>query len=65
MILTEEEARKKLCHKTLGPTVVSGEANYYPAACVASDCMAWRKIMDMRDASVDHGYCGLAGPVTP
>lgn len=29
--------------------------------CIASECMAWRSVMDMRDASSDHGYCGLAG----
>ncbi len=41
--MTEDEAKTKICHKTLGATVIAGEANFYPAACIASECMAWLK----------------------
>lgn len=41
-MLTEKEAQEKVCHRSLAPTVVAGEANYLPTTCSASECMAWR-----------------------
>lgn len=56
--MTEDEARKKMCHRTLGTTE--------QAHCIASDCMAWREFKGgmMRDGGfepTEGGYCGLAG----
>ncbi len=72
-IYTEQEAREKmLCPRTLGATVIAGEANFYPACCQGSACMAWRwaetHINNPDDPKADmikvgdvYGYCGLAG----
>lgn len=68
MILTETEARKKLCPMS---------RNAYPMPdvsdtlcyCGASQCMAWRwvprDVYEDKDGShpigEPHGYCGMAG----
>ena len=67
MLLTEAEARKKVCWKTLHS--VDGTAQPYGSWCPASLCMAWRwKPQRVRlEADIergDHperGFCGLAG----
>lgn len=43
MILTEEEARKKACHKVLAPgaSVTETPSVRRMGNCIASDCMAW------------------------
>lgn len=44
---TEDEARKKACHRTLCPDIWSnpkeneGECRTATTPCIASDCMAW------------------------
>jgi hypothetical protein len=68
--MTEDEAKTKTCHMTIAATVIAGEANFYPAVCIGSDCMAWRWeqrfIPREQNApeitySKRDGYCGLAG----
>ncbi len=77
MLLTEEDAAKKWCHRETG-------VNRTPP-CIGSSCMAWRAVHQWRIRS-DHewetgtpqgnfvgpnnqtrtlGYCGLAGKVDP
>lgn len=86
-MMTEEQARKKWCPLAMTPNYISttGAAtnrnlNGQPlgtAMCIASACMAWRKVdqigigpngekrdrdMDGRTQWVDRGYCGAFGP---
>jgi len=77
MILTEEEAKKKVCKRvpicTEVETSGSGDGSqrrFYelmPIMCIASDCMAgWRWSQYEGDnsqtiESTTHGYCGLGG----
>jgi hypothetical protein len=71
MILTEKEARGKLCHATMTPSPLRREEDLFcPARCFASECMAWRWAVDPRgepamkkegDEYRETGYCGLAG----
>lgn len=43
MILTEEYALGKFCHKTMTPHALRREEDLFcPAKCMASECMAWR-----------------------
>lgn len=71
MMLTEKDAKKKVCHPTLGPGGFAhgenGEQN-----CIGSKCMAWRKASLPYAAEASPkpgdpfwllGYCGLAGKV--
>ncbi len=74
MILTEQEAKQKLCHRTLANT--GTYANAYGACggyCRASKCMAWRwarghspKELAVRatynpnPVEEPEGWCGLA-----
>lgn len=63
MILTEEDARQKICHKLRDLEQED--------MCIASDCMAWRWARGSADVggikrpnpedSRPMGYCGLAG----
>ena len=52
MILSEEEARKRICHRSLGK---GGPDKIM--VCAASECMAWR----WADLDELIGFCGLAG----
>lgn len=48
--MTEEEAKKKVCHKTLMQTVDDiGDRSPWTdgTRCIASACMAWRREADM------------------
>lgn len=67
--MTEDEAREKICHRTLGMTIATNAIR--PSNCIASACMAWRERSvgnrnnppggpDQRWATND-GFCGLAG----
>lgn len=65
MTYTEEEAKEKWC--PFKPIVTEENRTH---RCIASDCMAWRWIYPLRKgetekdrASLDIGYCGLAGKV--
>jgi len=67
MLLTEEEAKTKVCHKTMAAfNEVNGPG---PWKCIASDCMAWCVAYDdwSENAATKEktfhlrGYCGLAG----
>jgi hypothetical protein len=65
--MTEEEAKKKWCHRTL-----TGSLNEHEKFCLGSDCMAWR-VYDIPNewensktrsgyvTPVKGGFCGLAG----
>ncbi len=57
--MTEQEAKKTTCHKTLVPVAsADGSAPWFsPQACIGSACMAWR----WGDYEQTEGYCGLAG----
>ena len=64
MILTEKEARGKIC---CGPTVLHRDFNFDPK-CIASGCMAWRWLPKNENTPMNNdaewvlsGYCGLAG----
>jgi hypothetical protein len=76
MMLTEQQAKAKLCHKTLAPVSMSHEFPIQtPANCVGSECMAWRFFEGVgfqaraeaefrrtgRRLTPDEGFCGLVG----
>lgn len=57
MLMTEEEAKKKVCCQAMSRGYTH---------CVASDCMAWRWGgfgPPSAPPSARRGYCGLAGKV--
>lgn len=72
--MTEEEAKEKICHKTLAAMGGSDGVPSWtsPQPCLGSACMAWRWLYadefgadanglgDLR-VKIDGGYCGLAG----
>lgn len=64
--MTEDEAKTKTCHKTLAP-VASGDGSapwFSCAACIGSDCMAWRTFPASEwneHRKMTDGFCGLAG----
>lgn len=70
-LLTEQEARKKACHRTLfadiwsNPKENEGEVQTVWTPCIASECMAWRWQPKSGEGNYypGHwkGYCGLAG----
>jgi hypothetical protein len=73
-MLTEEEARKKICPQMTYCANESGvvsdghSAIYYQSNCVASKCMAWRagvfahqRNLPERDRTPEVGYCGAFG----
>lgn len=47
MILTEEEAKTKVCVETIRPAITENSGNgqwaHAPAHCIGSACMAWRE----------------------
>ena len=74
MLVTEHEAREKICPDSFH----KGEAD----TCCASECMAWRKYTIVKYPSLSmgvmggtptvpeyiptkYGYCGKAGNVSP
>ena len=57
MLMTEDEAKQKACCKTM-PNRPDGKL--VTAACLGSDCMAWRWISP-GSLNDERGYCGLAG----
>lgn len=64
MILTEQEAKTKMCCETGASGAVFGHLS--ERRCVASACMAWRWYGRQIDDSTfvtngEHGYCGKAG----
>jgi hypothetical protein len=78
MILTEEEAKTKIC---CGPLTAGASPAWHDGKrCVASRCMAWRWV-DQFEATrtgetaqegayptgvlAQRGFCGLAGKVEP
>lgn len=62
MTLTEEQAKQKVCHKTLTASLMSVEMTGSP--CLGSLCMAWRWHYSPEEARANKneplGYCGLA-----
>ena len=70
MIVTEEEAKTKLCCESMLPTYVLEEAtgrDLVPGLCQGSACMAWRwgevERNDVTGKVLENvaGYCGKAG----
>lgn len=65
MLLTEMEARGRLCPNTMNPALASRDfdATYTPAPrpCVSLGCMAWRWWEPATELYERRGYCGLAG----
>ncbi len=65
MLVTEEEAKTKLCQETFAPFVLDGDSRHDVWACQASGCMAWRwqDVLSIRDGQPHGGlgYCGKAG----
>ena len=62
MIVTEVEAKTKICPLFAITYNMHGDAN-----CIASLCMAWRREKDTygddygKDIQEDQGFCGLGG----
>jgi hypothetical protein len=54
MLLTEKEARIKVC-----PVQRSAHGQF--CQCFASECAAWRDSGQKNDNDEPLGYCGLAG----
>lgn len=63
MIVTEDEAKTKRCHQSMG----FEKQPAYPSHCMGSACMAWRWLdsVEYRDepraGNRLQGYCGKAG----
>lgn len=65
MLLTEEEAKEKWCHR------YSDSDGF--RSCIGDSCMAWRwhSVILHHEEPIQHvevrktgkGYCGLAGPI--
>jgi hypothetical protein len=58
-MLTEEEAKNRWCPLTAGADPEDERGR----SCIASQCMAWRWVLDYSDGEprqTDKGYCGLA-----
>lgn len=69
-VITEEEATKRWCpfvRMSNGPDgswnrLVNSPGDYQSYNCLASECMAWRKVSADFDKDGNlPGYCGLAG----
>lgn len=60
MIVTEKEAKTKLCPQTLARGPMQHAGNYDLETCLGSHCMAWR----WSEAVQPKGYCGMAGRPT-
>ncbi len=78
--MTEDEARKTWCHRTVRLVLVEGLDP--KCCCIASSCMAWRWNFERTDQNeaqaaafpsakpttyhrLETGYCGLAGRPGP
>lgn len=69
MRVTEDVAKTKRCHRTLGAIGLAEQVISEPANCIASRCMAWRWKINVGIGAIDRsknddyslGYCGLAG----
>lgn len=70
MIVTEEEAKTKICCGGVGCgqiIMIEGPGlveDSYERRCIGSACMAWRWAPTpalTADRSTTHGYCGKAG----
>ena len=54
--MTEEEAKSKLCHRSITPNKATQAMN--GSDCVASRCMAWIGLKT-KDGEPKAGSCGL------
>jgi hypothetical protein len=67
MILTEEEAKTKICQETFTLPQIENYRESGPWNCIASNCMAWRwnicpEYIEVKKLSnTPNGYCGKAG----
>jgi hypothetical protein len=63
MIVTEEEAKTKICHRILKlEKHINIDDTTGGGPCVASECMAWRWFKDKED--IQKGFCGIAHHVS-
>lgn len=63
MIVTEEEAKNKLCPEAIGPGDLNWTMVPKSRMCIGSFCMAWRWRYHPDDNEKPAGYCGKAGVV--
>lgn len=69
MIVTEKQARGKICPQTLARGPVPYTGNHTLETCVGSSCMAWHWKLNVDIATEDWshnddrslGFCGLVG----
>ena len=59
MIVTEEEAKNKLC-----PFAVAESTNYQKT-CAGSECMAWQNFGGVNQEDKSLFFCGIAGKPNP
>jgi hypothetical protein len=54
MILTQDEAKNKICPNLIGVKP--------PGKCKVIECMAWRWVsVKVGEINVEKGFCGIAG----
>ncbi len=64
MLLTEEEAKTKLCPEAIGPGDINWAMVPTGRMCIGSACMAWRWHEFELDPNTGlQGFCGKAGRV--
>ncbi len=61
MLVTEEQAKTKLCQETLQPIATADRVAHEGQNCVASACMAWRWGQNADRSLTKVGYCGKGG----
>lgn len=61
MLVTEEEAKTKLCQETIQPIATADRIAHEGQNCIGSHCMGWRWGENMHRDREKVGYCGKAG----
>jgi hypothetical protein len=61
MLLTEQEAKTKVCCRETKPVIPPYWQSGTIAYCIASECMAWRWYYKGLAKLNTNGYCGLGG----
>lgn len=56
--MTEDQAKKRVCHRTMAAVALAGDTPVYAQAkCLASGCMAWN--FNSKDPTGKDGDCAL------